>query len=215
MANKKQISAKGERAAIGGYSPQFDIFASLAYNELINDNLVWIKVADPEAEKLDDIQYATPTEIHAYQVKWTISGDKISFSDFSKLLPKLTSSWQKIKNLPSSANRKVIPHLLTNKPLSSQDSIKNKGVKVGTFKEFFEDVWLKIKANQEKEIDKKWLPIKRELIKMSALDKAEFIEFISVFDFTPKYDFDSLEIRNAKVFKEDKDLIDFRAHLGI
>lgn len=213
MGDKKQISAKGERAAIGGYLPQFDIFASLAYNELINQNLEWIKVADPEAEKLDDIQYSTPTEIHAYQVKWTISGDKISFSDFKKLLPKLTSSWKKIKNLPSSANKKVIPHLLTNKLLSSNDSIKNASAKIGTFKDFFKDVWLKLKVNQEKDIDKKWLPIIKELIKLSELDEAEFKEFISVFDFTPKYDFDTLEIEYARVFQKDSDLIDFRSFI--
>jgi hypothetical protein len=121
--SKEQVSAKGERAAIGGYLPQFDAFAKFAYHELVNGNLEWIKVADPEAEKLDDIQYSTSTEIHAYQVKWTIANDKISFLDFKNLLPLIVTSWKKIKALPSSINKRVIPHLLTNKLMSIDDDI--------------------------------------------------------------------------------------------
>lgn len=64
------VSAAGERAAMGGYVPQFNEFARFAYCELVNNNLKWIKIADPDAEKLDDIQYATRNEVHTYQVKW-------------------------------------------------------------------------------------------------------------------------------------------------
>lgn len=70
--NEERVSAGGERAAIGGYLLQFDEFAWFVYLNLINNKLEWIRVADPKAEKLDDIQYATHSELHAYQVKWTI-----------------------------------------------------------------------------------------------------------------------------------------------
>lgn len=45
------ISAAGERAAMGGYVPQFNEFARFAYRELVKNHLEWIKIADPEAEK--------------------------------------------------------------------------------------------------------------------------------------------------------------------
>ena len=54
--DNEMISAKGERAAICGYLLQFDEFAWFVYLYLINKSLSGIKVADPEAEKLDDIQ---------------------------------------------------------------------------------------------------------------------------------------------------------------
>ncbi len=50
--NEEIISASGERAAIGGYLPQFDEFAWFVYLNLINNKLEWIRVADPKAEKL-------------------------------------------------------------------------------------------------------------------------------------------------------------------
>lgn len=109
--DKELIPATGERAAIGGYLPQFDEFAWFVYLNLINKKLEWIKVADPEAEKLDDIQYSTNSEIHAYQVKWTITDANISYANFIGLLPLIISSWKNLK--VANPNKKVIPHLIT------------------------------------------------------------------------------------------------------
>jgi len=113
----KIVSASGERAAIGGYLPQFDEFAWLVYLNLINNKLEWIRVADPKAEKLDDIQYSDHSELHAYQVKWTIADANISFADFIELIPLITSSWKSLK--ANNQSKKVIPHLITNKPVSN------------------------------------------------------------------------------------------------
>lgn len=60
------VSAAGERAALSGYLAQFNAFAWFAYHELVAERLEWVRLADPEAEKLDDIQYASATEVHAY-----------------------------------------------------------------------------------------------------------------------------------------------------
>ncbi len=87
IMKENQISARGERAAIGVYLPQFDEFARFVYINLINKSLLWIRVADPQAEKLDDIQYATNNEIHAYQIKWTISEATITYRNFLDLFP--------------------------------------------------------------------------------------------------------------------------------
>ena len=132
--NEERISASGERAAIGGYLPQFDEFAWFVYLNLINNKLEWIRVADPKAEKLDDIQQSTHSELHAYQVKWTIAEANISFANFTELIPLITSSWKNLKtNNPS---KKVLPHLITNKPVSSHDSLKDGNTKIGSFENF-------------------------------------------------------------------------------
>lgn len=203
----EQISARGERAAIGGYLPQFDAFAWFAYTELVNSNLEWIKVADPEAEKLDDIQYSTFAEVHAYQVKWSIADAKITFSSFKSLFPLISDSWKKIKILPSSINKKVVPHLLTNKPLSKDDNIKVGDLKIGTFTDFYHDAWLKLKIGQAP--DSKWEPIIKELKETSKLNDFEFNDFVECFDFQPEYQPKKFSVEKTSYSQEDEDLEKF------
>jgi len=201
--SKNNISASGERAAIGGYLPQFDEFAAFVYKNLVNKQLEWIKVADPGAEKLDDIQYATSKEIHAYQVKWTIADATISYKNFCDLIPNLASSWKEIKSInPSNI---VIPHLITNKSISLHDSIKSGNIKIGSFNEFVSDVWIKIKTNQS--IEKKWNPILKEFKKITQLTNTEFNDFIKFFDFQFDYKKKEFKVSNVKNSQEDEDLI--------
>ncbi|WP_324027789.1 NACHT domain-containing protein [Maribacter sp. BPC-D8] len=201
--SKEIVSASGERAAMGGYLPQFDEFAWFVYLNLINKKLEWIRIADPKAEKLDDIQYSTHSEIHAYQVKWTIADANISFANFTDLLPLIASSWKNLKAVNPS--KKIIPHLITNKPTSSNDSLKDDNAKkIGSFEDFISEVWVKIKSNQS--FDDKWNPIIAELKKTSALTESEFEEFIHYFDFQPDYKQKQFNVRNTKYSKEDEDL---------
>ncbi len=196
------VSASGERAAMGGYLPQFDEFAWFVYLNLINKKLEWIRIADPKAEKLDDIQYSTHSQIHAYQVKWTIAEANISFANFTDLLPLITSSWKNLKT--ANPSKKIIPHLITNKPTSSHDSLKDGTKKIGSFQDFISEVWVKIKSNQS--IDDKWKPIIEELKKISNLNDSDFEEFILCFDFQPSYNQKLFSVGNIKYSKEDEDL---------
>ncbi len=200
--SEEVVSASGERAAMGGYLPQFDEFAWFVYLNLINKKLEWIRIADPNAEKLDDIQYSTYSEIHAYQVKWTIADANISFANFTALLPLITSSWKSLK--ASNPNKKIIPHLITNKPVTSHDSLKEGDTKVGSFQDFVSEVWLKLKSNQS--IDDKWKPVLEKLIKKSKLKDSEFKEFIICFDFQPNYKQKQFSVGNIKYSREDEDL---------
>lgn len=196
------ISASGERAAMGGYLPQFDEFAWFVYLNLVNKKLEWIRIADPKAEKLDDIQYSTYSEIHAYQVKWTIAEANISFANFSDLIPLIAASWIKLKT--DNTGKKVIPHLITNKSSSSHDSLKDGNIKIGSFANFLSDVWTKIKSNQS--VDDKWKPVLKELKISSKLNDSEFEEFIACFDFQPDYNQKHFSVGNIKYSKEDEDL---------
>ncbi len=196
------ISASGERAAIGGYLPQFDEFAWFVYLNLINNKLEWIRVADPKAEKLDDIQYSTHSELHAYQVKWTIAEANISFANFTELIPLITSSWKNLKT--KNPSKKVIPHLITNKPVSSHDSLKDGKTKTGSFENFIAEVWTNLKTNQA--VDAKWNPIIAEFKKKTNLEDTVFEEFVRVFDFQPNYEQKKFSVSNARYFKEDEDL---------
>lgn len=200
--NEEIVSASGERAAMGGYLPQFDEFAWFVYLNLINKKLEWIRIADSKAEKLDDIQYSTHSEIHAYQVKWTIADANISFANFTDLFPLITSSWKSLKT--ANPSKKIIPHLITNKPISSHDSLKVGDTKIGSFQDFVSEVWVKLKSNQS--IDDKWKQVLEELKKSSKLNDSEFGEFIISFDFQPDYKQKQFSIGNIKYSKEDEDL---------
>lgn len=200
--SEEKISASGERAAIGGYLPQFDEFAWFVYLNLINKELEWIRIADPKAEKLDDIQYSTHSEIHAYQVKWTIAEANISYTKFTDLIPLIASSWKTLKMV--NPDKKIIPHLITNKPLSLHDSLKSGDKKIGSFEDFYSDVWLKLKSGHS--VNNKWKPIIEELKSISKLNATEYEEFILCLDFQANYKQKQFSIANIKYSKEDEDL---------
>lgn len=62
--------ADGERSAMIGYVPQYKVAANFIYTALLDGTLEWIKIADPEVGRVDDIQIATTGRLDAYQVKW-------------------------------------------------------------------------------------------------------------------------------------------------
>ncbi|TGE25208.1 ATP-binding protein [Hymenobacter aquaticus] len=205
------VSAAGERAAIGGYLAQFNAFAWFAYQELIADRLEWIRLADPDAEKLDDIQYATANEVHAYQVKWTIAGENISFLDFCNLLPDLVQSWRGLRAKYHGQHKQVIGHLLTNKNLSAHDRILSGKTNLGTFADFFAEAWLPIKAQQP--YAPKWKPAVQKLARLSGLKAAEFKDFVAHFELQPNYKAPAISITKAGYQKLDDDVTIFRSHL--
>src|SRR4029453_3579175 len=63
--------AEGERRAIGGYYPQYRIAASLILRSLREESLQWIRIADPQAGRVDDLQIGGQARIDAFQVKWS------------------------------------------------------------------------------------------------------------------------------------------------
>lgn len=205
------VPASGERAAIGGYLPQFDAFASFAYKEMIKGELNWIRVADPDAKKLDDVQYSTSSEIHAYQVKWTIAEDTFSYLNFKELFPLIVSSWKALKVKHAFENKPVFAHLLTNRILSKHDSIKVGKTKVGTFRNFFNEVWIPLKMGSD--IGAKWIPIVEELKSLSALSEVEFSNFIEHFIFEPEYKPKPLSVSNVVGNQQQQDLVKLRGFI--
>ena len=51
--------AEGERAAIGGYYPQYLMSSNLVLRRLDEGRLEWVRLANPEAGRLDDFQIGT------------------------------------------------------------------------------------------------------------------------------------------------------------
>lgn len=129
-------SGDGERTAMLGYVPQYEIAAGLIYEALLDGSLEWFRVADPDAGSLDDILIATTGKLDAYQVKWAEYVGTISYADFVRdsstkqgeeklsLFRQLSEGWKHLstnnkdrivkvhllhKSVPSSSSKAQIP----------------------------------------------------------------------------------------------------------
>jgi hypothetical protein len=118
--------AEGERRAIAGYYPQYRLSASIILQGLRDDTLQWIRIADPEAGRVDDFQLGTQARVDAYQVKWSQYGGTVSFHDLAtpsgdkpSLINQLAQGWTNLRR--SYSNRRVVVHLVTNQSPSVSD----------------------------------------------------------------------------------------------
>ncbi|EFW37420.1 hypothetical protein DWQ65_13005 [Treponema phagedenis] len=198
----------GERAAMGGYLPQYDEFARRVYACIIEGSLEEIRVADAEENvgKLDDICYITTSEVHAYQVKWTNVESTITFLDFKKLLPEIVVGWRKLKQLYS--DKKVIPYLLTNKECSLQDkSVQDAtGKKIGSFSEYV--IHVIDRLHNELAIEGKWKSVILELESFSKLAPEEWKDFWTSFVFKHNYKYEDIDVSYKHGSQRTSDLID-------
>ena len=115
---------EGERRAIGGYHPQYRASASLILRNLRHGRLEWIRVADPEAGRVDDLQIGSSGRVDAYQVKSAQYGGTFTFRDLAEpqtgvpaLIQQLARGWMTLRQkYPQS---RVVVHLVTNQIASS------------------------------------------------------------------------------------------------
>lgn len=209
----RKAPSDGDRIDLGGKLPQFDEFAWLAYKELIYNNLDWVRIADPKALKLDDILYSTKIEIHAYQVKWSNQEKPpaFSFKDFLELFPEFSESWDALKKEHSSEKKRIIVHLLTNRPLSKHDSIKVGSTKLGSFNDFVREVWNRIRIG--KSYTKKWKTKVEELCKLIGKTEAEFIDLCRHFEIQDSYKAKKFKSSEIDGDKQSEDLVKFSRFL--
>ena len=203
-----KFTLKGERAAIGGYLPQYDEFAINVYNAIENGDLEEIRVADmaENVGKLDDVVYVTTSEVNAYQIKWSNAGDKMAYIDFKTLIPEIVDGWRKLRQ--KYPDKIIKPHLLTNKRLTSgDDSIK---AYVGTssegFAEYEREVLRKLKSKEP--IDSKWGMAVKDLSHLSTLHAQEWVDFWSVFSFQFDYKQELIEVAQAGNSQRTRDILD-------
>lgn len=139
--------ADGERAAVVGFSAQYRIAAALIYQAVWKGRLEFIRLADPEAGRVDDIQIATPGQLDAYQVKWSAKTSSFTFSDLLSstgkkpaLIKQLADGWKTLKS--SNESRQVRVHLVSRDYPSPYDSLgkKHDGTSSGTFS----DLWINV-----------------------------------------------------------------------
>ena len=176
--------AEGERRAITGYYPQYRVAAALILRALREENLESIRVADPEAGRVDDVQIASRGRLDAFQVKWSRHGDPpVTFRELTKdddstpsLVAQLADGWKKLRGMNSGTH--VVVHLISNRRPSVHDRLPG-----GTrhFAAFVQEVWNV--AHRETGLGP-WVPPSEwstawgALHAASRLSAPEFVEFV-------------------------------------
>lgn len=198
----------GERAAMGGYTHQYDEFARRVYDCILDGSLESIRVADAEENvgKLDDICYVTGTEVHGYQVKWSNIDNTFKYKDFKELLPEIVDGWRKLKSLY--ADKIIVPHLLTNRKYCNNDrSLRNKSCQIiGSFSQYKHEVLDKLKEG--KKVNSKWADALTELNTFSTLTDEENRLFWNVFELNCFDEQAEIDVHRRKGDKRTEDLLD-------
>ncbi|MBF8275310.1 MAG: hypothetical protein HW390_383 [Candidatus Brocadiaceae bacterium] len=184
--------ANGERNAMIGYVPQYKVAADLIYNALLDGTFEWVKIADPEAGRVDDIQIATAGQLDAYQVKWAETIKYITFkeliSDGKKagkhkpnLMRQLAEGWQQLKILYQ--NLQIRVHLISRyvpSPTKEIIPLDESPPLVPHFQGFLSDCW-RDKSWVGKglsAIPKGWRSAMSKLQTATCLDDGDFIHFV-------------------------------------
>lgn len=198
------VSALGERAAISGYVAQYDFFAIKAYDALCKRDLVKIEVANNGNGILDDVYVETRDTIHVCQMKHSLLEKRaFGYKDFCEILPDIVGSWLKISKIKS---KKVIPYLVSNRPISTRDSIKiGKGIKVGSFSDFEREVLIPLARG--KAVAPEWKSVlfnlKRKIAEKCAVSDCDLDSFFQVFVSEFAYETELIEEQNRADVRTD------------
>ena len=158
---KNTAPAEGERRAIRGYSFQHRVSAKLIRTALTEGALEWIRVADPKAGRLDDLQIGRDVRIDAYQMKGSQFTEAFSFLHLTKpqgtapsLIAQLADGWKQLRVIH--APRRVVVHLVTNDYPSTNDDPPTGTCRPAPhhFAAFLAEAW---KPSQETNEDERWI----------------------------------------------------------
>ncbi len=178
---------EGERRAIVGYHGQYRAAAPLILSSLMKGRLQWIRVADPDASRVDDLQIGQPNRVDAYQVKWSQYGGTFTFNDLvaarretPALMAQLADGWKRLRE--AYPLHRVVVHLITNQIPSDSD----RGAPVAEpppvprhFAAFLEQAWKPIQLSHDLDsIPPSWREAWEALQLASGLSATEFEDFV-------------------------------------
>ncbi len=179
--------ADGERSAASGYRAQYLVGASVVLGALESGDLEWIRVADPNIGRVDDLQVATTARVDAYQVKWEQYVGAITYNDLTQekassppLFAQLADGWSRLKELYPS--RRVVVHLVTNQyaSSSSRGSMPETASPPSPYHiaAFIGQAWKPAQSKGTVELSGLWEPVWKEIQRIVNLSLDDFIEFV-------------------------------------
>ncbi len=212
---RQTAPAEGERRAIVGYSSQYRISAYLVLRGL-QGSLQWIRILDPEAGRVDDLQIGSESRVDAYQIKWTQYGGNFTFRDLTQpsggspcLLAQLADGWNRLKE--AHPGHRVMVHLITNEVPSPRDRlpVDDPPPRPGHFAAFLEQVWKPFRvvpAGSPWQVPEEWEPAWQALGSASGLSPDEFEAFVRDCELEFAYPLPEFDV--AATREEQSDLAD-------
>lgn len=182
---RERPPAEGERRAAGGYHPQWLAAARITLTALASGELEWVRIADPEAGRVDDFAIGTSTRVHGYQVKWARYGGAFSFSDLAHgqrgappLILQLADGWRRLRVRHPTA--RVVVHLVTNQYPSSNDRLPETEGHSGPahFAAFLAEVWASTLRQDLSRYPDRWHGTSEALRVASALGDEDYSTFL-------------------------------------
>jgi hypothetical protein len=180
--------AEGERRAIGGYFPQYRVSAALILRALRDRTLQWVRVADPEAGRVDDLQIGSESRVDALQVKWsqyprsfTWRHLTTSSDDTPSLIAQLADGWRRLRS--THPGMRVVVHLVTNNFPSTGDHLPVNDPRPAAdyFAAFMGQAWNPNRGRKyasAEEVPAEWRAAWEDLQAASGLAPDEFFLFI-------------------------------------
>lgn len=182
--------AEGERRAIGGYYPQYRISSSLILRSLRTESLQWIRIADPKAGRVDDLQIGGQSRVDAFQVKWSQYSGSFTFEELVKasgkapaLIVQLADGWKRLR--ATYPGHRIVVHLVSNDIPSVSSSQR---MPIGEpppaprhFAAFIEQVWKparNILPTSSWNVPQAWWPTWEALQVASGLGMTDFEAFV-------------------------------------
>ncbi len=178
--------SEGERHAAVGYEGQYRVGAGLILNGLRRD-LRYIRVVDPLAGRVDDLQIGSSARLDAYQVKWRTYPGTMNFSELisassgSSLIQQLAEGWSVLR--ASRPGTTVVVHLVTNDNPNGTQVLANAGQDTPGeprhFAAFIEEVWKPAhRSNEGYAVPERWLGVWAQLREASGLSIEDFGSFV-------------------------------------
>jgi len=196
--------------------PQYSMAASAILCALRQERLHWVKVADPDAGRVDDLQLGSQARVDAYQAKWSKHSGTVSFRDLTTeskdapaLIAQLADGWARLR-LGYPASSRVVVHLITNDRPSTGDRLPV-GATAPTprhFGAFLEQAWRPARAISQRgegSIPLVWQEAWASLQTASGLSQADFMKFIRdcEFDFDVRLPTEEATTRDQEIWLQD------------
>lgn len=186
--------AHGERRAVSGYAGQYRVAAHLTYQGIRSGQLNWIRVADPEAGRVDDLQIGIDGRVDAYQVKWSQFAGPFSYNDLTSsaakarpddtpkpcLIAQLADGWIRLRSFHP--GQRVVVHLITNDQPSRDDRppVAEPNPTPRHFGAFLAQAWRPARESSGlplEAVPSRWIPAWQRLQLASGLSAEEFNRF--------------------------------------
>lgn len=188
-ADNQERPADGERRAMVGYLPQYEVAASVILRLLRLGTFEFVRIADPEAGRVDDVVVASTGRIDGHSVKWAEFPELITFNELVRdrgtappWIAQLADGWDRLTR--AHPDRQVFVHLVTCNIPSRNDRCPPNKTSGRSFAEFIAEVWTPFQAEGHLPTSE-WGATWDLLQQISGLDADRFRQFVEFcrFDF--------------------------------